>query len=157
MWCQKSACHWMAGQCCHLAIHETASFTKITSSIFETCQWGKYIFLKQQQEKKPQKTHNIVFWVFFLPFSLDSVDMTRDCWKVIDGATGRRGGGRGNWGNYIGGLVRGGSGGEKNKNKKKNATGGFGQQWFSPWNFSTQDQVSLVGHFYLNNWNHHLK
>lgn len=125
MWCQKSACHWMAGQCCHLAIHETASFTKITSSIFETCQWGKYIFLKQQQEKKNPKNPQHRFLVFFLPFSLDSVDMTRDCWKVIDGATGRRGGGRGNWGNYIGGLVRGGSGGEKNKQKKKTQRGGL--------------------------------
>lgn len=77
----------------------------------------KIYFLKTttgEKKKTKKKPHNIVF----LPFSLDSVDMTRDCWKVIDGR--RRGkrqlrklywwfGERREWG-------------------KKNATGGFGQQ-----------------------------
>lgn len=84
----------------------------------------KIYFFKTTTGKKTPKNPQHRFLGFFLPFSLDSVDMTRDCWKVIDGATGRRGGGRGNWGNYIGGLVRGGSGGEKNKNKKKRNGGG---------------------------------
>lgn len=85
----------------------------------------KIYFFKTTTGKKTPKNPQHRFLGFFLPFSLDSVDMTRDCWKVIDGATGRRGGGRGNWGNYIGGLVRGGSGGEKNKNKKKTQRGGL--------------------------------
>lgn len=85
----------------------------------------KIYFFKNNNRKKKPKKPTTSFFGFFLPFSLDSVDMTRDCWKVIDGATGRRGGGRGNWGNYIGGLVRGGSGGEKNKNKKKTQRGGL--------------------------------
>lgn len=85
----------------------------------------KIYFFKTTTGKKTPKNPQHRFLGFFLPFSLDSVDMTRDCWKVIDGATGRRGGGRGNWGNYIGGLVRGGSGGEKNKNKKKRNGGGL--------------------------------
>lgn len=85
----------------------------------------KIYFFKTTTGKKTPKNPQHRFFGFFLPFSLDSIDMTRDCWKVIDGATGRRGGGRGNWGNYIGGLVRGGSGGEKNKNKKKTQRGGL--------------------------------